>query len=426
MTIMSGKNESLWTVPFVLDTGINLLVFLIYYLLMVIIAVVAKDELGATAGEAGLAVGIYIIGTVVARIFTGRFVGALGCRKILYGGLLLYLISTVLYFYIPNILVLDTVRFINGFAYGITSTATSTIVATVIPKSRRGEGINYYGLSLSLAAAIGPFLGILMLSFTSFRVIVAFCVILVVVCIVGAFLLRFEEPQFSAAIREEEKGLKLSDYLEPRVNSISLVSVLVGLSYSGILGFMASFTREAGLVEAGTLFFIVYAVVITLTRPVLGIVFDRHGENCVLYPCFIFLAAGIVLLSRAANSWSVLLAAVFVGLGYGTYMSNGQAVVIKMVPVYRIGVATSTYFIALDLGLGVGPYLLGAWKEQVGFSGMFLTTAAIAIVSLGCYFLFYGRLVGTDKDPALKAQAEDEAVKKRVLTRDGTSDEVVK
>lgn len=426
MTIMSGKNESLWTVPFVLDTGINLLVFLIYYLLMVIIAVVAKDELGATAGEAGLAVGIYIIGTVVARIFTGRFVGALGCRKILYGGLLLYLISTVLYFYIPNILVLDTVRFINGFAYGITSTATSTIVATVIPKSRRGEGINYYGLSLSLAAAIGPFLGILMLSFTSFRVIVAFCVILVVVCIVGAFLLRFEEPQFSAAIREEEKGLKLSDYLEPRVNSISLVSVLVGLSYSGILGFMASFTREAGLVEAGTLFFIVYAVVITLTRPVLGIVFDRHGENCVLYPCFIFLAVEIVLLSLAANSWTVLLAAVFVGLGYGTYMSNGQAVVIKMVPVYRIGVATSTYFIALDLGLGVGPYLLGAWKEQVGFSGMFLTTAAIAIVSLGCYFLFYGRLVGTDKDPALKAQAEDEAVKKRVLTRDGTPDEVVK
>ena len=265
-----------------------------------------------------------------------------------------------------------------------------------------------------------------MLSFTSFRVIVAFCVILVVVCIVGAFLLRFEEPQFSAAIREEEKGLKLSDYLEPRVNSISLVSVLVGLSYSGILGFMASFTREAGLVEAGTLFFIVYAVVITLTRPVLGIVFDRHGENCVLYPCFIFLAVGIVLLSLAANSWTVLLAAVFVGLGYGTYMSNGQAVVIKMVPVYRIGVATSTYFIALDLGLGVGPYLLGAWKEQVGFSGMFLTTAAIAIVSLGCYFLFYGRLVGTDKDPALKAQAEDEVLKKRVLTRDVTPDEVVK
>ena len=80
---MGEKKETLWTVPFVLDTVINLLVFLIYYLLMVIIAVVAKDELHASASEAGLAVGIYIIGTVVARIFAGRFVGTLGCRRVL-------------------------------------------------------------------------------------------------------------------------------------------------------------------------------------------------------------------------------------------------------------------------------------------------------------------------------------------------------
>ena len=289
---MGEKKETLWTVPFVLDTVINLLVFLIYYLLMVIIAVVAKDELHASASEAGLAVGIYIIGTVVARIFAGRFVGTLGCRRVLYGGLFIYLISTILYFYIPNLLVLDTIRFVNGFAYGVTSTATSTIVATVIPKTRRGEGINYYGLSLSLAAAIGPFLGILMLSITNFTFIVAFCVALVILCIIGAFLLKFEEPTFSAEVVEEEKGTRISDFLEPRVNSISLVSILVGLSYSGILGFMASYTREVNLVEAGTLFFVVYAIVITLTRPVLGIIFDRHGENCVMYPSYVCLAIG--------------------------------------------------------------------------------------------------------------------------------------
>ena len=131
---------------------------MIYYLLIVIIAVVAKDTLHATSSQAGLAVGIYIIGTVVARVFAGRFVSTLGSRKVLYVGLGIYLISTALYFYIPNLIVLDTIRFINGFAYGITSTATSTIVASVIPKARRGEGINYYGLSTSLAAAIGPFL----------------------------------------------------------------------------------------------------------------------------------------------------------------------------------------------------------------------------------------------------------------------------
>lgn len=404
---MEAHKEKLWTLPFVLDTVINLLVFLIYYLLIVIIAVVAKDTLHATSSQAGLAVGIYIIGTVVARVFAGRFVSTLGSRKVLYVGLGIYLISTALYFYIPNLIVLDTIRFINGFAYGITSTATSTIVASVIPKARRGEGINYYGLSTSLAAAIGPFLGIFLLSLTGFRTIVAICVGLVILCVIAALSMKYEEPQFSEAIKKEESGRRISDYLEPRVNSITLISVLVGFVYSGILGFMASYTRDINMVQAGTWFFVVYAVVITLTRPSLGLIFDRKGENYVLYPCFISLAIGILLLAFADASWMILLSAVFVGLGYGTYMSNGQAVVVKMVPFHRIGIATSTYFIALDIGLGFGPYVLGGVKEIVGFTNMFLLTVIVALVAFVCYHFLYGRLLGTPNDPALKAQKEE-------------------
>lgn len=410
---MKAEKEKLWTLPFFLDTVINLLVFLIYYLLIVIIAVVAKDSLHATSSQAGLAVGIYIIGTVVARIFAGRFVSTLGGRMVLYVGLGIYLISTVLYFYIPNLVVLDTIRFINGFAYGITSTATSTIIASVIPKSRRGEGINYYGLSTSLAAAIGPFLGIFLLSVTSFNTIIALCVFLVILCVIGAVLMKFEEPTFSETVIKEESGRRISDYLEPRVNSITLISVLVGFAYSGILGFMASYTREINMVEAGTWFFVVYAVIITLTRPSLGLIFDRKGENYVLYPCFISLAVGILLLAFANASWMILLSALFVGLGYGTYMSNGQAVVVKMVPFHRIGIATSTYFIALDMGLGFGPYVLGGIKELVGFTNMFLLTAGIAIVAFIAYHFLYGRLIGTPNDPALKAQKEEIEIRKR-------------
>lgn len=403
---MADSKERLWTMPFVLDTIINLLVFLIYYLLMVIIAVVAKDNFHASASQAGLAVGIYIIGTVVARIFAGRFVGTLGCRKVLYGGLFIYLVSTILYFYTPNLAVLDIVRFINGFAYGITSTATSTIIASVIPKARRGEGINYYGLSTSLAAAIGPFLGIFLLHLTSFDFIIYFCVALVILCIIGAFLMKFKEPTFSAP-KGAHTAFHISDYLEPRVNSVTLISVLVGLAYSGVLGFMASYTREINMVQAGTFFFVVYAVIITITRPGLGILFDKKGENFVLYPCFISLAIGIILLAYASASWMILLSAVFVGLGYGTYMSNGQALVVKMVPYHRIGIATSTYFIALDIGIGVGPYILGGVKEIVGFTYMFLVTAAIAMLAFLAYHFLYGRLIGTPNDPSLSAQKEE-------------------
>ena len=383
---MDKAKEALWTKSFVLDTLINFLVFLIYYLLIVIIAVVAKDNLHATASQAGLAVGIYIIGTVVARLLAGRFISILGCRKMLYLGLLIYLISTAMYFYTPNLLMLDSVRFLNGFAYGITSTATSTIIAAIIPTSRRGEGINYYGLSTSLAAAVGPFLGILMLHSLGYDFIIAFCVALIILCGIGSVIMKFNEPKLGIE-SEAHKGIRISDYIEPRMNSISLVSILVGFAYSG--------------------------VVITITRPLLGIVFDMKGENFVLYPCFVSLALGIFLLSIAHSTWLVLLSAVFVGLGYGTFMSNGQAVTVKIVPVHRIGVATSTYFIALDMGLGFGPYILGAVKEVVGYTSMFHVTVVVALLALVAYYLLYGRYVGTERDLSLKARAEEEEIRNR-------------
>ncbi|MGK0612270.1 MFS transporter, partial [Enterococcus faecalis] len=56
-------NEKLFNKGFVSITLINFIVYLVYYLLMVIIAVIAQDNLHATLGQTGLASGIYIIGT---------------------------------------------------------------------------------------------------------------------------------------------------------------------------------------------------------------------------------------------------------------------------------------------------------------------------------------------------------------------------
>lgn len=131
--------------------------------------------------------------------------------------------------------------------------------------------------------------------------------------------------------------------------------------------------------------------------------FDRKGEDFVMYPTYACLAGGLLLLSITTSSWMMLLTGVFVGLGYGTFMSNGQAICVKLVEEVRIGVAVSTYFVALDLGLGVGPYMLGAFKESLGFSGIY---SAVGFAAVGCgalYYLLYARrrdavVVDTDEE----------------------------
>lgn len=41
--------------------------------------------------------------------------------------------------------------------YGMASTVIATTVASIVPESRRGEGIGYFTLSITLGSAIGPF-----------------------------------------------------------------------------------------------------------------------------------------------------------------------------------------------------------------------------------------------------------------------------
>ena len=80
---------------FISITVINFIVYLVYYLLMVIIAVIAQDSLHATLGQAGLASGIYIIGTLLARLFMGKLLELIGRKQVLRYGALFYLLTTV-------------------------------------------------------------------------------------------------------------------------------------------------------------------------------------------------------------------------------------------------------------------------------------------------------------------------------------------
>jgi MFS family permease len=391
------KEKSLWNKDFLLDTGINFIVYLIYYLLMVIIAVVAKDQLNASLSEAGLASGVFIVGTLLARLQLGKNIELYGRKKTLYCGIVFYFVTTLFYFYIPNLEIMYGVRFLNGLAYGIISTATNTIITNCIPVKRRGEGINYYGLSTSLAAAIGPFLGMVLMLIANFKVIIIICAILVGLCVIGCFMLRINEIQLTDEQIKCMKNYSIDNYIESRVIVISVIALFMGFAYSSVLSFLAAYAREIHLVQAGTFFFVVYAVVITITRPLTGIVFDRKGENYVLYPCYLFLAVGLYILSITDTTFLLLLASVFVGLGYGTFMSNGQAVCIKLTQPHRISVALSTYFVALDLGIGIGPYILGNMRNVLSFSQLYTVAGMIAFFCFILYFLFYGRKVCSNK-----------------------------
>ncbi|WNN67346.1 MFS transporter [Lactococcus lactis] len=83
-------------------TLINFVVYFIYYLLMVIIAFVSQKSLHSTVSQAGFATGIYVIGTLLARLIMGKQIELIGRRRVLRYSSIFFVITNVSYLFTPN------------------------------------------------------------------------------------------------------------------------------------------------------------------------------------------------------------------------------------------------------------------------------------------------------------------------------------
>ncbi|PAK41397.1 MFS transporter [Peribacillus simplex] len=387
---MDQSRTRLWTKDFVIVSSINFFITLIFYLLMVTLAIYAVNELDASTSEAGLISGIFIIGTLIGRLFIGRFIDSIGRKKTLFIGLIFFTLTTILYFVDLGIGFLLVNRLIHGMAMGMASTATGTIVAQIIPPTRKGEGIGYYSMSATLATAIGPFIGLYMAQHTSFQVIFSFCLALGIISLFTAFFLYVPALKVTAKVTES-KGFKLSNFIEPKALPISIITLLLAFCYSSVLSFISFYAIEIDLVNTASFFFVVYAVAVLLSRPFSGPLMDRKGSNFIMYPAFIIFGVGLLLLSMTTNSFTLLAAGFLIGLGFGNMQSSSQAIAVKLTPPHRMGMATSTFFIMLDAGLGFGPYILGFIIPVTGYSTLYVILGVVVILTSVLYYFLHGK-----------------------------------
>lgn len=390
-----NENSPLWSRNFILVSSINFQLVLTFYLLVVVIVGYAVAVLGATTAQAGLVSGLFIVGTLIGRLFVGKFLERFGCKTTLIVGLTGFLIFSGFYFMKFDVGMLLLVRFMHGFMMGMASTVLGTIIAQILPPTRRGEGIGYYSMSSTLGTAIGPFLAIWMMLHIGYNAIFIVSSIIAVSCLVVALLIQVPNlPQqnnpFDLSV-PVEKPSWISQFVEHKALPISFIMLLASICYSGVLSFINFYAKEIDLVETASFFFLMYAIAILISRPFTGPLMDRKGENIIMYPAFIIMAIALVLLSQVQSSFMLLLCAGLLGFGYGNIQSVCQTVAVKSASIERMGFATSTFFIFLDAGLGFGPYFIGQALNYIDYSQLYFYSAMCVLVCIVIYYLLHGR-----------------------------------
>ncbi|MEJ7178247.1 MFS transporter [Staphylococcus capitis] len=384
----------IFTKSFNLNFVINFFVYLCMYLLIVVIAGYSKTEFHASDSLAGLVVGLFIVGSLIGRFITGKYVNSFGPKKILIFGLICLIITQLLYFIPGSVWFLMIVRLLNGIATAIATTATGTIAAYVTPPTRKSEGISLFSLSLVLGTAIGPFFGMLLMNSFSIQILFMICVILGVL---SGLLSLFIKIDFKTVASKNDtsnrKAFSLGNFIAKEAIPVAIVMMLIGVTYAAILTYLQAFAVERNLVTAASYFFIFYAVASLVTRPIAGRLMDDKNENVVVYPAFIFLIISFAMLMFSFDGWVLLIAGIALGIGYGNLSSSMQAIAIKVSPSTKYGLATSTYFIGLDIGIGFGPSFLGLFTHMITYSQLYGIMAILGIITLFIYFVVHGRNV---------------------------------
>ncbi|MCC9196735.1 MFS transporter [Arthrobacter sp. zg-Y820] len=387
---MTRGGQKLWTTGFILAIITNFFVFLVFYLLMTTMALYAVEQFSVSDSSAGFASGSFVVGALVARIFSGKFLDFIGRRKLLLGGLALFTAAALLYPLADSFAGLLAIRLVHGAAFGAASTSISASVMGLIPVHRRGEGTGYFGISTTLATAVGPFLAVLIVDSMTYDFLFLASAACAALALIVALMLKLPERTPTPAERARKWRLRFTDILDPAALPIASIMFVAGASYAGILTFINSYAKSENLVAAASAFFLVYAAVVLVSRLFMGRLQDTYGDNAVIYPTLVSFAVGLALVAWAPNAFVLAAAGVFVGIGFGALVPTGQAIAVTMAPPHRIGLATSTYFIMMDAGVGLGPLVLGALIPVTGFHGMYWLLAGCIVATTVLYHFVHG------------------------------------
>jgi len=376
-------NTQIWTKRFISLFLTNISVFFVFYGLVTTLPLYAIGELHQTDKEAGLLLSSFLLSAIIVRPFSGKLLDVFGKKKLLIIAIVGYFLCTILYLFIHPFGLLLGLRFIQGIFFSIITTAAGSLAADIVPASRKGAGLGYFTMSTNLAVVIGPFIGLLLIQYSSFNVL--FIVMSICVLAGGILAVTVNTDDLPKPEHQAKLTFKFNDLFERKALPVAAIASLVAFSYASVLSFLSVYAQQKNLMAVASLFYAVFAAAMLITRPYTGKLYDTKGPQFVIIPGIISFAIGLILLANVSGPALFLISAIFVGFGYGAVTTSLQALAVQSTAHTRSGYATATYFTMFDLGIALGSYILGMVAVQVGYASVYFTGAGV----LGAVFIIY-------------------------------------
>lgn len=369
----------LWTKSFVMLMVGNLFIFMSFQMLIPTLPPYIKS-LGASGLEIGLVTALFSIGAVLSRPFIGYMLEYRTRKPLVLAGALALLAITIVYPLSSMIFIFLLFRFVHGLAWGFSTTVNGTAAVDVIPKSRLGEGMGYFGLSVTLGMIIAPSLGIYLFGVTSFNNLIYISCALGLIAFGLLAAVRYHTPESVKTTKKEDLSFSyVGSLVEKSSWYPAFITMIATFGYGSVVTFIVIFGEERGIDQI-FLFYLFNAIMASVSRPVSGKWFDQKGPKGLIVVCSALTFAGLWVLSFSHTNAGIAAAGILFGIGFGSLLPTLQSWTLSMTHDNRRGVANGMYFSAIDFGIGLSGIVFGILAQFVETAVLFQISSIFLLI----------------------------------------------
>lgn len=365
-----------------------------FFILVPTLPFYLRDTFGIGQSMVGFVLSCYTIAVLSIRPFSGFLADTFPRKRVYIIAYCLFVATFFGYFAITTVLALFiALRIFHGFTFGTLTTTGNTLAIDVMPSSRRGEGLGYYGVMGNLAMAFGPMVGLFIMSSGNYQILF-WCSI--AAGTTGLIFASMVNAPRRPPVLQPNKALSIDRFFLIEGIPACLSLFMLAIPYGMTTCYMALYATQSGLTSSTGLFFTVMAVGLISSRLNSGKRVDCGLVTQTIRRGIIIAFFGVLAepaLGTAAE-WSItagyvvyFVAALLIGYGFGTMFPAFNTLFINLAPHSRRATANATYLTGWDVGIGCG-MLLGGFLSEHSFALCYLTGAGLVIVSLILFITF--------------------------------------
>lgn len=381
------SKDRLVTPSYCLILAANFLLYFGFWLLIPVLPFYLNEVFQVAEATIGIVLSCYTIAALCIRPFSGYLLDTFARKPLYLFAYFIFMLIFAGYMLAGTLTLFIILRIVHGLSFGTVTVGGNTLVIDIMPSSRRGEGLGYYGLANNIAMSIGPMFGLFLHNAgESYTVIFSYAL---GACILGLLAASMVKTTYRPPVKHDPISLDRFILLKGIPAGISLL--LLSIPYGMTTNYVAMYARQIGITAETGFFFTCMALGMAVSRLFSGRLVDKGlvtqvisaGLYLVCFCYFSLTACGwLVSWNLMATTVFFFVIALLLGIGFGTMFPAYNTLFVNLAPNSQRGTATSTYLTSWDVGLGIGMLTGGYIAEIASFRMAYLFGSALTVVSM--------------------------------------------